>query len=306
MKPLKTFFYSLKQSLFNPSYYKDVVKVKFWFSFKYLWFLLMVLVLIKSVSFGASYVKNRPYIAPGVNNIMNRVSDLYPGNLKLKIIKGQLSTNAEEPYVFDLEEQKQWGDSRHLLIIDTQGSIEDYPYYNTYILATKKAVVYPSKSQNNNIQQTSVFYFRDLKQNFVVDKNVYDNLLNVVRPYTQKAPLFIDWLVVTGLTLFLLFGSLFWSLGIMLGLVFLTVVVWLIAKLIGVHYSYGSFYKIGMHAVSWPIIASEIIKYLKSPFPNFFSIIFFLWMITILFSIKEAKVVRVTPTKKRKLRRTKK
>lgn len=306
MNPLKTFFYSLKQSLFNPPYYKDVAKVGFWFSFKYLWFLFMILVLIKSVTFGASYLKNRPYISPGVNKIMDRVSGLYPSNLKLKITNGQLSTNVEEPYIFDLEEQREWGDSRHLLIIDTQGSIEDYPSYDAYILATKNAVVYPSKSQNNNIKQTSVFYFRDLKQDFVLDKNIYDNLLNVVRPYTQKAPLFTDWLVTTGLIFFLIFGSLFWSLWTMIGLLFLTVVVWVIAKLIGVHYSYGSFYKIGMHAVSWPIIASEIIKYLKSPFPHFFSIIFLLWMITILFALKEPAIAPKTTPKKRKTKRARK
>ena len=309
MSQLKTFFYSLKQSLFNPSYYKDVAHTKFWFSFKYLWFLLMILVLIKSVSFGASYINNRPYISPGINQIMNRVSNLYPEGLELEIVNGQLSTNIEEPYIFDLEEQQKWNDSRHFLVIDTQGTIDDYPYYNTYILATKNAVVYPSKAENNNIKQSSVFYFRDLKQNFNIDKNVYNNLLDMVRPYTQKAPLFIDWLVTTGLIFFLVFGSFFWSLGIMFGLVFLTVVVWVISKLIGVRYSYGSLYKVGMHAVSWPIIASEITKYLKSPFPNFFSIIFLLWMITVLFALKEPKIEKVKVvkkvTKRRRIKRSK-
>ena len=308
MNQLNTFFYSLKQSLFNPSYYKDVAKTKFWFSFKYLWFLLMIIVLIKGVTFVASYLKNRPYIAPGVNQVMNRVSNIYPEGLELKITNGQLSTNMEEPYIFDLEEQREWNDPRHLIVIDTQGSIEDYPYYNAYVLATKNAVVYPSKAQNNTIQQTSVFYFRDLKQNLSVNKGVVDNFLNTVKPYAQKATLFIDWLVVSGLILFLLFGSLFWALGIMFILLFLNVVVWLVSKIVGARYSYGQLFKVSMHAVTWPILTSEVIKYLKSPFPNFFAIIFLLWSITILFSLKEEpKVAFMTPAKKtRRPKRAKK
>lgn len=301
MNQLKTFFYSLKQSLFNPSYYKDVAKVGFWFSFKYLWFLLMIIVLIKSATFGTTYLKTRPQIAPGINQLMTRVSELYPQGLRLEVEKGQLSTNAKEPYVFDIDYKP---GQPHLLVIDTQGTIEDYPYYNAYILATKNAVVYPSKSQSDNISQTSVFYFTDLKRDFVLDRNAFDYFLDTIRPYTQKAPLFIDWLVSTGLIFFLVFGSLFWSFGTMLGLVFLTVVVWVVARLLGVKYSYGALYKVGMHAVSWPIIAGEVIKYLKSPFPYFYPIIFFLWMITILFSLKETKkTAPVLLAKKTKARR---
>ena len=290
MNPLKTFFYSFKKSLFEPKYYKDVAKVSFWFSFKYLWFLLFILIIFKSIFLGGQYLKSRPQIQPEVNRLLTYAENFYPRGLELKIRNGQLSTNVKEPYTFYLE-KNQWQTDRHLLIIDTKGSIENYPNYNVYILATKNAVVYPSKSRNNQIGETSVFYFRDLKQDFTLNKNIYDNFLNVVRPYTYRILFFVDYIVLAFLFLFLIFGSLFWVGGTMFGLLFLTLLVWIVNLIFKKQYSYGSLYKMGMHAVTWSVLVNEAVKYLKFPFPSLHALIFLAWMLVVLF--------QRSPTKKR-------
>ena len=287
MNPLKTFFYSLKKSLFEPKYYQDVVEANFWFSFKYLWFLLFILIFIKTFTFVGLYLKNRPSIQPEVNKIMIYAENFYPKELKLQIKNGQLSTNVREPYVFDLEKDKWKVGQKHLLIIDTLGSIENYPSYDTFILATKNAVVYPSESKNNKIGETSVFYFRELKQNFALDKKAYDKLLNVVKPYTPKVNFFIDWIVLSLSPFFLIFGSLFWTGGVMFGLLFLTFFVWIVNLIFRKGYGYGSLFKMGMHAVTWSILINEVLNYIKSPFPRFYSWIFLIWMLVILFSTKK-------------------
>jgi len=290
MNPLKTFFYSFKKSLFEPKYYKDVAKVSFWFSFKYLWFLLFILIIFKSIFLGGQYLKSRPQIQPEVNRLLTYAENFYPRGLELKIRNGQLSTNVKEPYTFYLE-KNQWQTDRHLLIIDTKGSIENYPNYNVYILATKNAVVYPSKSRNNQIGETSVFYFRDLKQDFTLNKNIYDNFLNVVRPYTYRILFFVDYIVLAFLFLFLIFGSLFWVGGTMFGLLFLTLLVWIVNLIFKKQYSYGSLYKMDMHAVTWSVLVNEAVKYLKFPFPSLHALIFLAWMLVVLF--------QRSPTKKR-------
>ncbi|MEK7177677.1 MAG: DUF1189 family protein [Patescibacteria group bacterium] len=283
MNPLKTFFYSFTKSLFSPKYYKDVARINFWFSFKYLWFLLFILTLIKGFTLGGQYLKNRPRIQPEINKFVTYAENFYPKALELKIKKGQLSTNVKEPYVFDLEKTKLQTGQKHFLIIDTRGSIENYPNYNSYILATKNAVVYPSKSENNRVGETSVFYFRDIKQNLTLNKNIYDNLINVARPYTFRALFFIDYMALIFLFLFPIFGSLFWAGGVMFGLLFLTFFVWIINLIFKKGYSYGSLFKMGMHTVTWPILISEVLMYVKSPYPNCYSIIYLLWMLLILF-----------------------
>jgi hypothetical protein len=290
MNPLKTFFYSLKKSLFEPKYYKDVAEANFWFSFKYLWFLLFIFTLIKTFTFVGLYLKNRPKIQPEVNKIMIYAQNFYPKELKLDIKKGQLSTNVKEPFFFDPDQRITADLRRHFLIIDTKGSIDNYPNYNTYILATKNAVVYPSESKNNKIGETSVFYFRELKQNFTLDKKTYDNLLNIVKPYTPRVSLFVDWIILSLSPLFLIFGSLFWTIGVMMIILFLTFFVWIINLIFKKGHSYGSLYKMGMHAVTWPIIFSEFLGYIKSPFPRFFNWIFLIWVLIVLFSQKDNKV----------------
>ena len=285
MNQLKTFFYSLKKSLFERRYYKDVAKASFWFSFKYLWFLIFILTVIKVSSFSGQYLKNRHRIQPEVNKLMITIENLYPDELKLQIKNGRLSTNVREPYLFDFK-QKIKPTEKHILVIDTQGTIENYPNYNSYILATKNAVVYPSNN-NNRLGETSVFYFRNLKRDFTLNKNIYNNFLNVIRPYSNKALYFLDYFVIIFLFFFFIFGSFFWTTGIMFGLVFLTFFVWIINSIFKKGLSYSSLYKIGMHAVTWPILISEISHYLKSPYPTFYSLIFFIWMMLILFSTKK-------------------
>ena len=222
-------------------------------------------------------------LAP-LNRFFTYAENFYPKGLELKIINGQLTTNVKEPYIFDLEKNKQPADQRHLLIIDTQGSIENYPKYNTYILATKNAVVYPSESKNNRIEQTSVFYFRDLKQNLTLNKNIYDKFLSVARPYVPRIPFFVDYIILIFLFLFLIFGSLFWTGGVMFGLLFLTFFVWIVNLIFKKKYSYGSLFKMGMHAVTWPILISEAVKYLKLPFSGFYAPIYLVLMLIVLFS----------------------
>ena len=119
MNPLKTFFYSFKKSLFEPKYYLDIVKASFGFSFKYLWFLLFILTFLKVLTFGGQYLFNRNRIQPEVNKLMVYAGNFYPEELKLQIKNGQLSTNAQEPYVFEFEKNKLPTSQKHFLIIDT-------------------------------------------------------------------------------------------------------------------------------------------------------------------------------------------
>lgn len=296
MNPLQTFFYSLRRSLFDIKYYKDVAEASFGFSFKYLWFMMLILVLIKGTFAGAAYIRNRPHIAPGVTRIMEYAKDMYPEELELNISKGQLTTNVTEPYIFDaVPGSARRGEDPHMLIIDTQGSIENYPYYNTYVLATRNAVVYPSKSNNNEIQQTSVFYFRDLKQDFTFNRSVYDGFINRIRPYAANVTPIVDSIVVSALIMFTLFGSLFMTFFVMAGLAVLTFFTWLVSLIFRKQYGYGSLFKMGMHAVTWPIIISELVRYFNPSFPNLYSLIFFVEMIVILFALKP--VAKPAPTK---------
>ncbi len=303
MRPFKTFFYSFKRSLFDLKYYRDVASAKFSFSLKYLWFLVFIFFVIKTIGLVGAYIHNRPQITPAVNQVISYAQGFYPEELELKVENGQLSTNVKEPYYIQFDRNLRGGDSRHFVIIDTQGSIEDYPKYNTYVLATRNALVYPSKFRDSQISQTSVFYFRDLKSGFSFDRNEYDFLIDNVRPYAARAVYFVDWFVSIGLLFFLFFGSLFWTIAILIGLLALTFVVWLVSLLLKKPYGYGDLYKMGMHAVTWPIVFGEAVKYLNLPLPNVYHLVFLVFMTIVLFKMDEsrplAKPKKVIKSKKK-------
>jgi hypothetical protein len=300
MKSLKTFFYSFKKSLFDLKYYGVVSKASFSFSLKYLLFLVLIFFVIKTIGLAGAYIYNRPQITPQVNRMLGYAQDFYPEELELKVEKGQLSTNVKEPYIVELDKNLRMGEKKHFLTIDTQGTIEDYPYYNTYILATRNAVVYPSKSNNSEVSQTSVFYFRDMKNGFTFDRSEYDFLIDNIRPYASRAVFFVDWFVSFGLLFFLVFGSLFWTTAIMVGLLALTFVVWIVSLLLKKPYNYGDLYKMGMHAVTWPIIFGEAVRYFNLPVPNVYHLIFLVFMTVVLFKMDESKLdAKVKKAKKK-------
>lgn len=282
MRRLKTFFYSLKKTLIDLEYHQDIAQANFWFSFKYLWFLLFIFIFIQGLSLGNRYLKNRPIIKPTINQTITYLEKIYPSNLEIKIQNGQLKTNVKEPYVFSLNEKKIAKD-KPLLIIDTKASIENYPQYNTYILATKNAIIYPSKVNRDKIEQTSVFFFSSLKQDLTLNQKIVNDFLNKIKPYTSKVLYFIDWLVVTGILLFIFFGSIIWLIGIMFSLLIFTFFVWIVNLIFKKGHSYKTLYQISLHAITWPIIITETTKYLGITIPGVYPIVFFIYFFIILF-----------------------
>lgn len=92
MQQLKTFFRTLVNSLSNPSYYADVLKVKAWFSWKYFLFwnvLLSLLILV--------------YVLPPVmsfkpQEVSEQIVAAYPAELEIYGGENGIEINQERPY----------------------------------------------------------------------------------------------------------------------------------------------------------------------------------------------------------------
>ncbi len=291
MKKLKTFFYSFKKSLFDSRYYKDVEKTSFWFSYKYLGFLIILILLIRSFQIGLGYLKIRDSIPPLVRNITQVVSDFYPDELEIFILNGKLITNVHEPYAIDLPRQLMGLYGKHLLVIDTQGSVEDYPAYNTLALATEKTLVFPSKKQNG-IAHNRLFYFSRLTKPFVFDRSEYDEFLSQFIPVLNSFTLYSGVYVVIGMFLFIVFGVFFWLNGQLLFLFPVTFFVWLIALLCKRRKPYWTIYRFGMHALTWPIVLSFIFNLARQQLGGMYSIILIVWMLLIVLGNKRGAELR--------------
>ncbi len=289
MTKLKTFLYSFKKSLLDSRYYKDLEKTSFWFSYKYLFFLLMLLLLFRSFQIGAGYLGNRAAIPSKVQTFERAVSGLYPDGLIINIANGKLSTNTYEPFAIDLPTQLGNLHGTHLLVVDTQGLAEDYPSYNTIALATEKMLIYPNSERNKVTPQ--IFYFSEVTQPFRFDRAMYNVFLSKFLPTVNIFARFIDIYVIVGLVLFVIFGAFFWANGQLLFLLPMTFVVWLIALLCKRRKPFWTIYRFGMHALTWPLLLSFIFGLLQQPFGGMYSLVFLVWMLLVVLGMKREKVV---------------
>ncbi len=162
MQKIKTFWYSFQRSLLDVSYYRDIAKSSLQFSLQYLFFLLVCLSLIRSIQLGFGYTLVRKSIPSFIQMGMKEIAQLYPKELELRISNGKLYTNVQEPYIIEFPKAVKMPE-KHLLVIDTEGSADEYPQYNTILLATRQSLVYPDRQVGNNLT-TKLYYFKDLKK----------------------------------------------------------------------------------------------------------------------------------------------
>jgi len=287
MTKLKTFFYSFKKSLLDSRYYKDLEKTSFWFSYKYLFFLMALILVFRSIQMGVGYLEVRKTIPSKVMSFENAVYDFYPYDLEIDIQNGRLSTNAYEPYAIDLPTQFGRLDGKHLLVIDTQGFAEDYPAYNTLALATERTLVYPDKEKNRVSPQ--LFYFTEIKEPFHFDRSMYDMFLSKFIPVVNSLSKFVDVYVLIGLVFFIFFGAFCWLNSQLIFLFPMTFFIWLIALLCKRRRPYWTIYRFGMHALTWPILLSFVFGLFHQPFGGMYSLIYIVWMLLIVLGMKKQK-----------------
>lgn len=285
MKKLNLFWNTFQKSLLDPHYYKDIVNASYWFSFKYLLFLLICLSLVRSVQLGLQYSQMRNKI-PGYISVGRReLVSLYPKELELRISNGKLYTNVVEPYVIGFPKVFGNVDGKSLAVIDTKGIADNYLKYNTFVLATRQALVYPDKQQGDSIS-TKMYYFSELKRSLYIDSTIINKVIKTADPFIIKLPKLIDIFVVGGLLMLPLFGGLLWLSATLFGLLFLTVFSWIIEKMVKTTFGFKTLFRLGMHGVSWSILFSFIMDITNKQVPYVYNLLFIAWMGYILYKLK--------------------
>lgn len=285
MKKLNTFWNTFQKSLLDLNYYKDIAKASFWFSFKYLFLLLICLSLVRSVQLGIRYSKIRNKIPSYITMGKKELTALYPKELELRISNGKLYTNVVEPYFIEFPKVFGNMDGKHLAVIDTKGVADNYPKYNALILATRQTLVYPDKQQGNALS-TKMYYFRDLKRSLYIDHAQYSRMVQSADPFIKKLPKLIDTFVIGGLLLLPFFWGLFWLLGTLFGLIFLTILVWIMEKIVKTSFRYKTLFRLGMHGVTWGILFSFLLDITNQSVPYLYNLIFIVWMGFVLHKLK--------------------
>jgi hypothetical protein len=286
MNKLKTFSRTFVKSLTSPSYYKDILKAKPSFSFKYLIFLLLIINLVLGVRFAVSAFNLLPQIDPFLKEAKVVITDLYPEKLIVTIRKAKITTNVKEPYFIGFPEKVgTFGSYKYLLTIDTKGKVDDYVKDASLFLLTSENLVVPDENETYKVIPLSEELAR-VPDGTKFARAQWDEMIKLIDPYLAKVSGIAEaGLIVLSILLpfVMTASSLVWKLVYLL---VWALPLWLLAKILKKKLSYGETYRLSMHGLTLPLLIGFGLTLLGLYLPFVYTIAFVVWMVIVLVKIK--------------------
>jgi len=247
-----------KKTFTSSEFYRSLVEVPFKYSLNYFLIFFVIYSLVAGAIFSYRFILPLKDVA---SLIPDKVLALYPDDLVITIEKGKLSTNYSEPYrlpselvldiITELEDSaksKVLGDSvgtnTYAIVIDTEGVLDDYYDYQTYVLVTEDYLAYTNEDGN-----MEVFAFTEVPD-IAIDHGFIADKVNLIRP-------FLEYAVLALIVLSILVSLAVFPLGYLIYCAFFSLLVLLIGKVVGgLPLNYKKSYQISLHlATIYPIFS---------------------------------------------------
>lgn len=253
------FLQTIKNSIYSPSFYQQAPQRSFWSGLGYFLLLVLLLTVIKTAEASQSLllIGNQQ-----IQSLVDEMISYYPEELEVKISRGQVTTNVQEPYFIKptssdtatkLNEEGE--DLENIVVIDTKTpfSAAQFNKYNTTAWLTKDSLFYKDKSQIKAFDLTTV-------QDFTLNKEFIDSWVSKISPYFK--------FVGPVLILFAFLGIYFLYTGRLIYLLILAFLVWILLKLLKKPLTYSQSYKVGLFAMTLPLLL-ELLLGITDPLLHF-------------------------------------
>lgn len=284
MRWLTNFGNTFWSNVTDPSALKKFRMRTFGAGVGYLYLVLLCTSIIVLLPHGAKLFMVRPMLGTWITEAKTTLKDVYPKDLVVTVKNGEVSTNMKEPYAIDLPERvkKEFTKDatkapQHLVVFDTQGSIENFTTYQTFILVTKKNVAFQDKDKG--IRVMSVAEMGDFaKTGATMNRATYDSIMSKALPFLDFIPGIVTFLAIG---LIFIFPFLFAALGLVKYLIYLVVgalLAWVIARVQERNLDYGELYVLGFYGLTLPILYRTVEYVLDFHIGWIFTLIFLVWM----------------------------
>lgn len=261
MKFLKT----IQNSIYSPEFYKEVPKKSFGQSIKYFFLLILLLTVLGAATLFQDLFIKAPQEA---QSFIQDTINCYPSDLEIKISKGAVSTNKEEPFfitacssTFKTEGEENF----NFAVIDTKTpfSQSKFEEYKSFVWVTKDSVVMKDQNAARLYSLTNV-------ENFSLTKSSINTLYNQFSPYLKWIGPILLIFVFIGLFIFHIFRLIQFSITAAL--------IWLLGKIFGQQLGYGTAYKLSLFACTLGLIVEFIVSFTSkwtgfSGFPFMFTVL---------------------------------
>ena len=294
MNRVKAFFYIYKNSLTSIGYYKDVVNHKLSFSLKYFLSLAVISALIVTVSVT---LKTYPQINSTMEDMLSKIKEAYPQDLVITTNDTVWSINLPEPLVIpfpdveslqeaaeiDAQSPNPQGIPENLIVLDHNGTVEDFEKMNTLILVNEKNILV--KEANNY----SVYPIEKLP-NTQINQASFMSMVDGLRAFTKYLPLIIAVLMFLGVIFYYLVFR-------MIYLMIVAFMTWLVTFVFGSKLNYKQNLQVCTHALTLPLTVEVIISALglNLEIPFWFALTNILFAVVVIYKLAKDNNIKAVP-----------
>lgn len=265
---------SIRDSIYNATFYKQLQMEPFGDSFSYFLKLLLIFSIFLTAIWSSTLVPTLSKILKpeSIASLVNR----FPEDLKITIKKGEASSNAKEPYVIKVPSnlkssgvENDISQYENLLVLDTKATtldLQKFEKYDAKAMLTKNfLVVRDSQKQKIEIQKLESF------PDTAIDRVSINRFIEKLQPYFKFA---------IPLMLIGLFLVLFITFLILDGLIILAgaIGIFIIAKIKRLEIDYVGAYQIGLHSITVAVLLDILLTIFGYHLPYLFYLVITLVM----------------------------
>ncbi|MBI2018321.1 DUF1189 family protein [Candidatus Daviesbacteria bacterium] len=236
------FLKTVINSIYSPEFYSIVLTKSFKKNLSYFFLLILLLTITRLITLISPLFFET---AQALQTFATDIIDCYPKDLKVKITKGQVTINAEEPYFISSCE----GDkSQNLVVIDTKTpySSTKFDEYQVAAWITKDSIVY--KKSDVESRTYSLAQIKDFKLNQEVLNSFYQKF----SPYLKFVGPMLLLLSFIGLYLAYILR--------LIHLLLLASLIWLLSKIFRRTLGFGQSYKVSLYAITLGLIVDLVVS----------------------------------------------
>ena len=246
-------FQKIKDSIYNPEFYREIRNEKFGRAFAYYYKLAFWIALISTIFFGFTL---GPRLSGFLEMLNEKVLTAYPAGLEVTIKDGHASTNQATPTIIplpvteipakiDSRDNQMPANLENFLVIDTTQpfTLEMFKNYQTIALLTADSLVSYDRGQAVTIRSLQNW------PSFVINQG---NLTTWSTSLKSVASRWLLPLVLVGIFLLVFFIATF----ALAYLLVASLLVYLVAIIRQNRLTYSQAYRVSLHAITLPVIIS--------------------------------------------------
>ena len=280
---MKQLIAHVQKSVYDPVYYRELLAKPFSFSWKYYSALSLSLALLITIASSVPWVGK-------VNELLARLPErvymYYPDDLTIEVRQGELSSNVVEPYFLPmppaLHKLSPQVSVENLAVIDTVTpfSLTQFKDYHALAWLSHDQIAFLDSNGAIKIQPI------DKKVNLTMNEDALHTFMPKVAPYFKFVPPLLVLAVFCAFLIFFGFNFIY--------LLFAALLIMLLGVLMKEKWSYGTSYRLGLHAITLPLL----LNFLLMMTPLSFAAIPFLFtaiLLTVVYVNFKNSVRLVTP-----------